>query len=233
MGAAHVETLFGPGHGDICDAPFLCRVPDPEQVGAVSLGHVGGDGGERRGVEQQLVGEQRGELVRIVEAPRRAGEVALVERRDEHGRPLESLGPVDGEQRHCVLAAEPGGVEFLCLVLQHQGEVVEECLKRGTALERRPLLGEVEEPVEVEPRREPVGVCHRLDLLPGAGLVEDLTRQLDQALTLSGPDQVSEQVSELSERLDGVRAQALYLLEMIHRLEQPGGRERSLGLALG
>ena len=78
-----------------------------------------------------------------------------------------------------------------------------------------------------------MGVGHRLDLLPSAGGVENETGQLDQALTLGSADQLAEQVSEFAERIDRLGAQPFDLLEVVNRLQQPCGGERSLRLALG
>ncbi len=105
-----------------------------------------------------------------------------------------------GEQRNRVLAAEPGRIQLLGLLLLHQDQVVEKSVQRRPSLQRAPLFRQVEEAVQVEPSREAGGTGHGFHLLPRPGDAEDAAHQLHQTHSLGVPQQLPVDAAELRQR---------------------------------
>ena len=125
-----------------------------------------------------------------------------------------------GEERDGVLAAHAGGVQILGRpVFTEDVEVVEKRLQGGAALQRAPLLGEVEESVQVELGAEPGGLGKRLDLRPGARPVENGPTQLDEAHLLGIPQQAAEPVAKRRQSADRLIRQSVDLPEAVDCFE--------------
>ena len=106
-----------------------------------------------------------------------------------------------GDQGHRVLAGEVRRVELLGRLVLHRVQIVEEGCQRGPPRERAPVLGEVEQPVQVEPSGQAGGGGQGLDVLPGPGPVEDQAADLDEAHPLALDQHFSIDPEEVVHRL--------------------------------
>ncbi len=137
-----------------------------------------------------------------------------------------------GHQGHRLLTGEVCRVQLLRRLLFHGVEVFQECDQRGAALERAPLLGEVEQAVEIEPGGQSLVGRQRLHVLPGPGPVEDQTADLHQAHALALGEYLPVDGEEVGERGDRLRAKTLDLLEVLDRLQKRDARDM-IGVPVG
>ncbi len=129
VGTGEVEVPSRPRHRHVGNAPLLVLVTGAQHVLALLEGHGGVERRQRLPIEAPVVGQDLWPGEGVLESLRLAGEVVLVQGRQKHHRPLQALGTVHREQRHCVLAAEPGGIQLLGELLLHQDQVVEKSVQ--------------------------------------------------------------------------------------------------------
>ncbi len=137
---------------------------------------------------------------------------------------------MDRQERDGVLATDPCRVELLGgVVLLEKREVPEKRLERRAATERAPVLRQVEEAVQVEPRGEAGRGRHRFDLGPAVDGVDDVADQLDERGSLGGRQQTPIRVPESGEPLPGNVGQVRDLVEPVDGFEQ---RVAQLGIGV-
>ncbi len=130
---------------------------------------------------RQKLGEPRG--VGILVSPGR--KVVLDYSGDRDVLPFQPLRPVDGDERDGVLPGQPGRVQLIGRFILHGVEILEKRLHGRPPLQRTPVVGEIQETIDIQPRRQSGVRWKSLDVLPSPSSVQDQPADLDERQALA------------------------------------------------